>query len=129
MHYQPATHETIRRVLGLAIQILEDAPENLRPESNMDDMRRLLEDLEHDTGRNSTIIAQAAVIVLAFMSKRALSKSPWFDERRGSPAAKWTGFTNSVDEFYALFELLGRIHPSALAQQYIQACSIVGSLP
>ena len=47
----------VRRVLGLAIQILEDAPGNLRPLSNIDDMRDLLKG--ETTGRDGLIVTHA----------------------------------------------------------------------
>jgi hypothetical protein len=43
----------LRRALGLAVQILEDMPEWLRPHSNMEAMRSLL--AGNSTGRDGFI--------------------------------------------------------------------------
>ncbi len=47
--------EDIHRMLGLAVQILEDMPDWLQPRSNMKDMWAIL--AGGDTGRNGLIIA------------------------------------------------------------------------
>ena len=60
--------EDARRMLGLAMQILEDLPEWLQPASNMADMRTIL--AGGNTGRDELIISEAVNTALAWRTHK-----------------------------------------------------------
>jgi len=70
----PEQINTMRRALGLAVQILEDMPEWLRPESNMRDIRRIL--AGESTGRDSFIMAEAIAIAIAWRTVSIVESPP-----------------------------------------------------
>jgi hypothetical protein len=99
----------MRRAVGLAVQILEDVPEWLRPESNMSDMRDLL--AGETTGRDGPILVEAVAVALAHRTIEIVSGSK-------SPAA----FSNRIDEFTALFRLVRRADARLFAVRYVEMC-------
>jgi len=112
---------TLQRILGLAVQILEDLPDNHQPKSDMADMRRIM--AGEDTGRDGMIQHEAVAVVLAWMTKRALAKDFFWDESKGSTEAKMVGFQNQLREFTELFQLIERCSPEMLALAYNTACA------
>ena len=103
----------MRRALGLAVQILEDLPEWLRPESNMDEMRALL--AGQSTGRDSVILTEAAAIALAWRTLNIIEGKP-------HDAANADEHTKRVEEFRALFAIAKRIDAFPFALRYVEMC-------
>jgi anthranilate phosphoribosyltransferase len=101
--------DDIRRVLGLAIQILEDMPEHLQPHSNIEDIRKIL--AGEETGRGPLIIAQAIATALAFRTQQALTV-----------VADGIGHVNRMNEFSALFGLVQRCDVTTLTMYFVGAC-------
>jgi hypothetical protein len=98
----------LRRALGLAVQILEDMPGWLRPESNMDDMRDLL--VGKSSGRDGLIISEAIAIALAYRTFEIVEAGP----RDGDV------FGKRLDEFTALFAAARAVpDPRLLALGYV----------
>jgi hypothetical protein len=112
--------EPIARALGITIQILEELPDDLRPDSNIADMREIL--AGNTTGRDSHIIVQAIATALAFRASNAMTI------KRQNAARAMSGANNRWTEFGALFKLASQCDPSALALYFDQACDKVPTL-
>ena len=102
-----------RRVLGLAVQSLEDMAEWAKPRSNMADMRSLL--AGKSSGRDSQIIVEAIAVALAHRTVEIVNV-PLND----------TTFRTRLDEFTALFDLLQRADTPLLALRYVAICDLLG---
>src|SRR5215471_13474564 len=89
----------LHRALGLAIQILEELPDDLRPRSNIEDMKALL--AGQSTGRDGLIQTEAVATALAHLSQRALGVSPYLDRDRVDNAV--AGLNNRTHDFRAVF--------------------------
>lgn len=103
----------MRRALGLAVQALEDMPNWLRPESNMDDMRGLLDG--KSSGRDGIILAQAVAIALCHRTLAIIETPP-------STAANSEVHSRRFEEFRDLFAIAKRIDPFLFAVDYVGMC-------
>lgn len=112
--------EPIAHALGIAIQILEELPDDLRPDLNIDDMREIL--AGNTTGRDGYIIRQAIATALAFRASNAMTI------KRQNAARAMSGAENRWREFGALFELASQCDPSALGLEFDEACGKVATL-
>jgi hypothetical protein len=108
--------ETLRRALGLAAQILEELPDHLRPRSNIEDMRRILDRVS--TGRDSYIIAQAIATALAFRALNANSLPFDFESDSERAIARLDG---RMQDFRTLFEAAKHCNAGLLAFHFAQA--------
>jgi hypothetical protein len=117
------SNAVLRRALGLAIQRLEELPDDLRPRSNIDDMKALL--AGQSTGRDGLIQTEAVATALAHLSQRALSVSPYLDRDRVDNAV--AGLNNRMHDFRALFDLAKRCDAETLAIKFVEACSRLGA--
>jgi hypothetical protein len=108
--------ESRLRALAIAVQVLEELPDELRPDSNIDDMREML--AGKSTGRDWLILSQAVATALAFRAANAMSVRRDFSD----PEHAVAGLTNRNQEFSALFELAGRCNAPLLALYFDQAC-------
>lgn len=97
----------LRRALGLAVQLLADLPEWLRPESDMDDMRMLL--AGGSTGRDGYIIAQALATALVYRT------------RTGWPCPE-AAYGTRMAELTALLAATRHVDPQLLAISWHAAC-------
>jgi hypothetical protein len=113
----------LRRALGLAIQILEELPDDLRPRSNLDDMKAMLGG--RSTGRDGLIQTEAVATALAHLSQRALGVSPYLDRDRVDNAI--AGLNNRMHDFRAIFDLAKRCDAGTLALKSVKACSRLGA--
>ena len=104
--------EDARRMLGLAMQILEDLPEWLQPASNMADMRTIL--AGGYTGRDELIISEAVATALAWRTQQATAH-PIVDNE--------PGFNNRLHEWESLFGLIQLCDAQLCAISYNQACN------
>lgn len=108
------TNEDTCRILSLALRILEQYPEWLRPESDMRDMRRIL--AGKDSGRDGLIIAEAAATVLVIYAAHPLegvNKDEWIAR----------DFNTRMHDLSAAFELLQRLSTRNVAVSYLGACT------
>jgi hypothetical protein len=106
--------ENIRRALGLASQILEDMPEQLRPESDIEDMRQLLaSEGTGDTGRDGLLICQAIATALAWRTRQWPKFNPQYPELINE---RW-------GELTSLFEVVRQIDARTFALTYSEACN------
>ena len=103
----------MRRALGLAVQILEDMPEWLRPESNMEDVRGLL--AGQSSGRDGLIVTEAAAIALVHRTLAIVESKPY-------DASNAEVHIRRIDEFKALFALAARIDAYPFALRYVEMC-------
>jgi hypothetical protein len=106
--------ETLWRALGLAVQILEELADDLRPEDDIADMRRMLNG--ESTGRDEWVVTQAVATALAF---RAISASRL-------PVAS-ANLNNRIQEFRALFEAAARCNAWALGASFTTALDKLGA--
>ena len=109
--------EDVRRALGLAMQILEDRPDELRPHSNISDMKQLLSG--QSSGRDGIIITEALATALAFLTLRAITDP-------ANPHLRIDVFNARLHEFEALFKLVGRVDAWTFAVRYVYACERLG---
>ena len=107
--------ENSRRALGLAIQILDEMPIELRTESDINDMREILKG--GSTHRDDLLLTQAVATALAFRAVSAMQA-----ERDLSRVAARSGLNNRLQEFGDLFEVAARCDASMLALYFDQAC-------
>ena len=111
--------DTVRRALALAVQILEELPDQLRPESNIEDMRDLSGG--ETTGRDGFIMAEALATALAFRAFTAMTtKTP------NDTDAMVASINNREREFASLFTLVRNVNPELLAMLFTQRA---GELP
>jgi hypothetical protein len=113
---EPITDETLRRALGLAAQILDELPKHLRPRSDIEDMRRILDG--RSTGRDGYIIARAIATALAFRAIANNARPLDFD---ANPDRAMARFADRVRDFRALFEAAKRCDATAVATCFAQA--------
>ncbi len=117
------TDEGLLRALGLAVQVLEELPDKLRPGSNIADMRRLL--AGNSTGRDPLIVTQAVAAALAFRSLHLAGVAPdWRDAD-----AACAGFNNRVNELASLFKLAATCDAYLLALYFEGACRNLAPAP
>jgi hypothetical protein len=111
MAMSDANREDINRMLGLAVQILEEMPEGLRPKINTKDIQAIL--AGDDTGRNGLIITEAAAAALVFRTQYAIDH----------PAA-----INGVNikKLFALFQLMQHCDAWNFAVKYIEVLDRFG---
>jgi hypothetical protein len=63
--------ENMRRALGIAYQVLQELPVQLRPESDIEDMQQILEGKgTGDTGRDGLLICTAVATALAWRTRQ-----------------------------------------------------------
>jgi hypothetical protein len=62
--------ESMLRALGIAIQILGEMPDHLRPESDISEMREIM--AGKSTGRDFFIVTQAVATALAYRAMNAM---------------------------------------------------------
>lgn len=111
--------ETMRRALGLAVQILEEMPEELRPVSNIADMRRMMNG--ESTGRDGPIQMEAIATALAFRTRTAHDAGAFINGEGG-----FIGLQNRMNEFRDLFALIQLCDPWTLAVKYAEVCGRLG---
>ncbi len=104
------------RALGIAVQILEGFPDELRPDSNIADMREML--AGKSTGRDGLILTQAIATALAFRAVNAMSVRRDYS----NPEHALVGLNRRNEEFSALFELAGQCDAPLLGLYFDQAC-------
>jgi hypothetical protein len=85
--------ESRLRALGIAVQILEELPDELRPDSNIADMREML--AGNSTGRDGLILTQAVATALAFRAVNAMNVRRDYS----NPEHAVAGLTNRNQEF------------------------------
>jgi hypothetical protein len=118
--------DDIRRCLGLAVQILDDLPRWLRPASNMNDMRAILNG--EDSGRDGQIIVQAVATALAWRSQQAITDvigaglSATAPEDRQRVYTAFARLDNRMQEFSALFKLVQLCDARTFAVYYNETC-------
>jgi hypothetical protein len=122
-------NENVRRVLGLAAQILEDLPEEHRRPDAIEGMRAML--AGRFTGRNEPIIHQAIAMVLVWRTQEIIANPPNY-EREGpdypiveEKLLKTVGARVSIGrikELQALFELIHQADAGSLAGYFVAAC-------
>jgi len=117
------SNAVLRRALGLAIQLLEELPDDLRPRSNIVDMKVLL--AGQSTGRDGLIQTEAVATALAHLSQRALGVSPYLDHNRVDNAI--AGLNNRMHDFRAIFDLAKRCDAGTLAIKFVEASSRLGA--
>jgi hypothetical protein len=115
-------YEAMRKALGLAVSILEDLPANLRPASNMKDMRDLI--AGKSTGRDGLIVMEAVSTALAFRTFNAVTHP--IDTK--DPDAMATRINSQMHEFGTLFELAAKFDPLTIGVYYREACSRLAAL-
>jgi hypothetical protein len=108
--------ESRLRALAIAVQVLEELPDELRPDSNIDDMREML--AGKSTGRDWLILTQAVATALAFRAMNAMRVSRDYS----NPEHALAGLNNRNQEFSALFELVGQCNAPLLSLYFDQAC-------
>ena len=89
--------DTMRRALGLALQILEDMPPEYRPESDIEDMRHLLDG--QSSGRDGYITAKAVATALAYRAAHAVARPINWESDIAEVAVN-----NRIREFASLFK-------------------------
>jgi hypothetical protein len=101
----------IHRMLGLAVQILEEMPEGLRPKINTKDIHAIL--AGEDTGRNGLIMTEAIANALVFRTQQVIDQ----------PAA-----INSVNiqKLFVLFQLVQHCDAWNFAVKYIEVLDRFG---
>jgi hypothetical protein len=114
--------DTMRRALALAVQILEELPDHLRPESNIEDMRDFSDG--ETTGRDGFIMAEALATALAFRAFTAMTtKTP------NDTDAMVASINSREREFASLFTLVRHVNPELLAMLFTQACRRIADTP
>jgi hypothetical protein len=108
--------ESQLRALAIAVQVLEELPDELRPDSNIDDMREML--AGKSTGRDWLILTQAVATALAFRAMNAMRVRRDFS----NPDHAVAGLNNRMQEFSALFELAMQCNAPLLGLYFDQAC-------
>lgn len=106
----------VRRALGLAVQILEELPDHLRPKSNIEDMRGLLEG--QSSGRDGVIVVEAIATALAWRTQQMIANPPRFDDTELGVQVH----NNRLSELTALFELVRQADARTFAIYFVQAC-------
>jgi hypothetical protein len=101
--------DTVRRALGLAVQIIEEMPEKHQQYSNMNDMRHLL--TGGSTGRDDYIILQALTLALALRASTVPPSKSFADIEEMERAC--VGFNNRLSEFGDLFSAPFRCMPGS----------------
>jgi hypothetical protein len=104
------------RALSIAVQILEELPDELRPDSNIDDMREML--AGKPTSRDGLILTQAVATALAFRAVNAMSVRRDYS----NPEHALSSLNNRNQEFSALFELARHCDAPLLGLYFDQAC-------
>ena len=117
----------VRRALGLAVQILEDLPAELRPESNMEDMRGLLAGKSSDrVGRDNLLIIEAIATAIVWRTLEIVNAPPHKPMPADTPStevrAMYDVFERRINEFRTLFELSQQFEPSVFAMRYVESC-------
>jgi hypothetical protein len=113
---------TMRCALALAIQILEELPDYLHPDSNIEDMRDLLAGVT--TERDGFVVAEAVATALAFRAFTATTTKTTDD------ADAMTAASASRElEFAALFMLARHVSLTRLAFLFEQACRRIADAP
>jgi hypothetical protein len=116
--------ETVLRALGLAIQIIEEMPEQHRQNSNMDDMRDILGG--GSTGRDGYLIVQALTLALAWRASTVPPSKTFADMEEAESAL--VGLKNRWREFKDLFAALANADPNTAGLLFDQACQQVNRL-
>lgn len=107
--------DEVRRTLGLALQILEEFPEKLRPYSNIEDMQGLL--AGQSSGRDGLIITEAIATALISRTQQIINNPPLNPEDR----ELFTQVMNErLTEFNALFGLVKQCDAGVFATTYVQ---------
>ncbi len=101
----------IHRMLGPAVQILEEMPEGLRPKINTKDINAI--QAGEDTGRNGLIITEAIANALAFRAQRIIDQ----------PAAI-NGVT--IQKMFELFQLVQHCDAWNFTVKYIEVLDRFG---
>jgi hypothetical protein len=109
--------DDLRRVCGLALQILEDLPDKLRPESNIEDMREIV--AGNSSGRDDYIVQEAVALALAWRTRDAIAR-PLNPEDPDAFAAR---YNDRRAEFGSLFAALSMFEPNSVAVLYVEACN------
>ncbi len=104
------------RALAIAVQVLEELPDELRPDINIDDIREIL--ASKSTGRDWLILTQAVAMALALCALYSMRVSRDLSNLEHAVA----GFTNRIHEFSALFELASQCNAALLGLCFDQAC-------
>jgi hypothetical protein len=117
----------VERALGLAIQILEELPDEARPGSDIADMRRMLEG--RDSGRDNYIIIEALTTVLALRASEAMTNpiqmTAGLSSNESKVEAITVGMTNRMNELADLFDGLSKFNGSAVGLHFLEACKNV----
>jgi hypothetical protein len=114
--------ETLLRALGLAVQILEELPDHLRPESNIADIQRILSG--ESSGGDGFIIAQAIATAIAFRALGANGSPLDFSDPERATARlndRMQEFRSRMQEFSTLFEAAARCDAWTLAIHFAPA--------
>jgi hypothetical protein len=116
--------ETVLRALGLAIQIIEEMPEQHRQSSDMHDMRLILEG--GSTARDDYLIVQALTLALAWRASTVPPSKNFADMEEADSAV--VGVKNRWREFEELFAALAKANPNTVGFLFDQACQQVNRL-
>jgi hypothetical protein len=110
--------EDMRRALGLAVQILEELPDELLPYSNIEDMKGLL--AGQSSGRDGWIVTEAVATALAYLTHRSITIPPMSDGNDRELSVQ--RMNTRVHEFAALFELVRQVEAYTFSASYLQSC-------
>jgi hypothetical protein len=111
--------DDLERALGIAVQVLEDLPERLRPASNIEDMKALI--AGETTDRAGLLLVQAVATALAFRVQSALANPQQWNREDATEDTEPVGFNNRVQEFTALLELAKSSDARMLALLLVEA--------
>jgi hypothetical protein len=119
-------NDNIRRALGLAEQILQELPTRRRPDSNIQDMRGLLDG--RSSGRDDYIICEAIATALAWRKQDVIANPPNFEAQvdqhrhpafaQAEQAHSSVGtkvFSDRIDELRAVFDLVRQANAESFA--------------
>jgi hypothetical protein len=99
------------RMLGLAVQILEEMPEWLRPKINTKDIHAIL--AGEDTGRNGLIMTEVVANALVFRTQQVIDQ----------PAAINSA---NIQKLFVLFQLVQHCDAWNFAVKYIEVLDRFG---
>jgi hypothetical protein len=115
-------NKELRKALGLALQILEDLPGQLRPENNIKDMHEIL--AGRSSGRDDIIVQEAVATALAWRTHDAVLHPLNPDDKE----AFASGFNNRAAEFADLFTAVSILGPNSVGMLFVQACNRIARL-
>ena len=124
MNDQVTLTDDARFALGLALKILDELPENIRPISSMADMRSLLDG--QSSGRDGLIVAQAVALALAHLTQQTIADTPILTYSPDD-SEPWLRLCNErLNEFAMLFGAIRHFRAVLLPAAYLDACRQLG---